>query len=213
MVCRNACAAFLYEVRAMKNRILVGAVMLFVAIGCAAAAQQAPARGGGAAPAGQGRAGGAGGGAQQVHGNLLQVMRGVLFPASNVVFTAQDDPTKVPPADDPSTSPNPLNSAYPGWEAVRNAGYAMAEGANLLTIPGRVCSNGRMAPVNNPDWQKFVLGLRQAGMAVVKAGQAQNIDQITDAAGTVAAACGACHDVYREKTPAQGGPANRCTAS
>ena len=37
-----------------------------------------------------------------MHGNLLQVMRGILFPASNVVFVAQDDPTKVPPADDPS---------------------------------------------------------------------------------------------------------------
>jgi hypothetical protein len=191
----------------MRNRIAAVAVALMVAIGCAAAAQQAAAQG-------QGRAGGApAAGAQQVHGNLLQMMRGTLFPASNVVFAAQDDPTKVPPADDPSTSPNPLNSAYPGWEAVRNAGIAIAEGANLLTIPGRVCSNGRMAPVNNADWQKYVTGLRAAGMAVYKAGQAQNLDQITDAAGTVAVACGACHDVYREKTPAQGGPANRCIAS
>jgi hypothetical protein len=184
----------------MRNRIAAAAVAVLVAIGCAASAgrvasAQAPAA------------------AQQVHGNLLQVMRGVLFPASNVVFTAQDDPTAVPPADDPSTSPNPLNSAYGGWQAVANAGYAISESANLLTIPGRVCSNGRMAPVNNADWQKFVAGLRQAGQVVVKAAAAQNLDQITDAAGEVALACGNCHDVYREKTPAQGGPANRCIAS
>jgi hypothetical protein len=184
----------------MRNRIAAAAVAVLVAIGCAASAgrvasAQAP-------PA-----------AQQVHGNLLQVMRGVLFPASNVVFTAQDDPTAVPPADDPSTSPNPLNSAYGGWQAVANAGYAISESANLLTIPGRVCSNGRMAPIDNADWQKFVAGLRQAGQVVVKAAAAQNLDQITDAAGEVALACGNCHDVYREKTPAQGGPANRCIAS
>ena len=133
----------------MRNRIATVAVALFVAIGCAASAQQ-PARQGGAA-AGQGRAAGAApaAGAQQVHGNLLQVMRGILFPASNVVFVAQDDPTKVPPADDPSTSPNPLNSAYGGWQAVANAGYAISESTNLLTIPGRVCSNGRMAPARS----------------------------------------------------------------
>ena len=191
----------------MRNRMVIGAVMFFVAIGCAASAQQAPAQGG------RQGGGGAAAGGQQVHGNLLQVMRGILFPASNVVFTAQDDPTKVAPADDPSTSPNPLNSAYGGWQAVQNAGYAIAESANLLTIPGRVCSNGRMAPVGNADWQKFVAGLRQAGMTVVKLAQTQNVDMVVEAADAVTAACGACHDVYREKTPAQGGPANRCTAS
>ena len=98
-----------------------------------AAAAQAPARGRGAAPAQVAR----------VHGNLAQVMRGILYPASNVIFAAQStDPATVKPEADPSTSPNPLSSSYGGWEAVGNAGIALAEAANLLTIPGRMCMNG-----------------------------------------------------------------------
>ena len=151
--------------------------------------------------------------APQLHGNLLQVMRGAFFPTSNVIFAAQDDPTAVEPAFDPSTSPNPLNSAYGGWQAVENAGIALAELANLLTIPGRLCSNGREAPVGNADWQMFAEGIREAGMVAYKAGQSRDLDQVLAVTDTLALACGNCHDVYREKTPAQGGPANRCIAS
>src|SRR5262245_39807836 len=75
----------------------------------------------------------------QVHGNLAQVMRGILFPNSNVIFAAQsNDPAKVKPAGDPSTATDPLASTYGGWAAVENAGLAIAESANLLTIPGRM---------------------------------------------------------------------------
>lgn len=189
----------------MKTRIGLLA-LLFLAVVVAAGAQ-APARG-----AGQGRGAAAAAGAQ-LHGNLLQVMRGIVFPASNVVFTAQDDPTKVEDAVDPSTSPNPLNSSYGQWQAVENAGIALAEAANLLTIPGRMCSSGRPAPVQNADWQKFVQGLRDAGMQVYKLALTKDVDKMVDAADAVAAACGNCHDVYREKTPAQGGPKNRCLPS
>src|SRR5688572_11531906 len=65
--------------------------------------------------------------AMRADGNLAQVMRGILFPASNVIFAAQSsDPATVKPADDPSTSPNPLTSRYGGWDAVGNAGIALA---------------------------------------------------------------------------------------
>ena len=177
---------------------------------------QAPARGAAQAPApapapGRGR-GAAPARAQQVHGNLLQVMRGVLFPNSNVVFFAQtQDPTAVKKDADPTASTNPLASIYGGWEAIENSGVAMAEAANLLTIPGRVCSNGKPVPVQNADWQQFVRGLRDAGMATYKAGQSKNMDAVVEVSDTVSTACMNCHDVYREKTPAQGGAAARCT--
>ena len=152
--------------------------------------------------------------AVQIHGTMLQVMRGILFHNSNVIFMAQDvDPATVKQADDPSTSPDPLTSAYNGWQAVENAGVAMAEAANLLTVPGRMCSSGRPAPVANADWQRFVQGLRDAGMVAYRAGQARNQDRVLEAADAVATACGNCHDVYREKTPAQGGARNRCLPS
>lgn len=150
--------------------------------------------------------------AQQVHGTLLQVMRGILFPNSNVLFSAQSvDPATVKKDADPTTSVNPLAGQYGGWEAIENSGLAMAEAANLLTIPGRVCGNGKPAPVQNADWQRFVQGLRDAGMATYKAGQSKNMDMVLDAADKVTTACMNCHEVYREKTPAQGGMAARCT--
>ena len=149
----------------------------------------------------------------QVHGNLRQLMRGILFPSSNVVFFAQGtDPATVPQDTDPSSSVNPLASLYGGWEAIENSGLAMAEAANLLAIPGRTCANGKPVPVQNADWRRFVQGLRDAGMAAYKAGQSKDMDKVLDAAGTLIAACSDCHDVYREKTPERGGEAARCTA-
>ncbi|MSO30788.1 MAG: hypothetical protein EXQ48_07595 [Acidobacteria bacterium] len=147
----------------------------------------------------------------RVQGNLLQVMRGVVYPASNVVFAAQQDPAAVKPAEDPSTSPNPLSSSYGGWTAVENAGITLAESANLLTIPGRTCSNGKPVPMRGADWAPFVQGLRDAGMSVYKAAQTKNVDTLLEAVDQMTLSCSNCHDVYREKTNAQGGLAARCT--
>jgi hypothetical protein len=172
-------------------------------------ATQAPARGAAPAPArGTSPARAA---TLRVHGTLLQVMRGVVYPASNVVFAAQEDPAAIKPADDPSTSPNPLSSSYGGWTAVENAGITLAESANLLTVPGRVCGNGKPVPMANADWAPFVQDLRDAGMAVYKAAQSKNQDMVLEAVDKMTVSCSNCHDVYREKTTAQGGLAARCT--
>jgi hypothetical protein len=166
---------------------------------------QAPARGGaqgaarGPSPApAPARAGGGGGG--RVQANLLQVMRGIIYPASNVVFAAQGtDPATVKPAPDPSTATDPLMSTYGGWEAVQNAALALSESASLLTVPGRRCANGRPVPMQNPDWAKFVQGLRAAGMVAYKAAQSKDQDKMLEAADAVVTACGNCHEKYREK--------------
>ena len=135
-----------------------------------------------------------------VEANLAQLMRGTLYPSSNVIFAAQDqNPDKVPPAKDPATATDPLASAYGKWTAVENSGLAIAEAATLLTIPGRKCANGRAVPLQNADWAKFVQGLRDAGMAAYQAAQSKNQDNIVEAAGTITEACANCHDKYREK--------------
>src|SRR5262244_2612688 len=101
--------------------------------------------------------------APQVHANLNQLMRGVLYPAANVVFFAQaDDPGEVKraPGLDPAMATDPLMSTYGGWQAIENAALALAESANLLLIPGRTCSNGVPAPTKDPEWSKFVRDVR-----------------------------------------------------
>src|SRR5262245_22627878 len=65
---------------------------------------------------------------------LIQLMRGVMYPASNVVFAAQDDLGKQPPAPHPSVSPNPLTTTYGGWQAVENAALAIYETAGLIEM-------------------------------------------------------------------------------
>jgi hypothetical protein len=135
-----------------------------------------------------------------VYANLAQLMRGIIFPASNVIFAAQDtNPDEVKPAKDPALATDPLASSYGKWVAVENSGLALSEAANLLIIPGRKCSNGLPVPMNNPDWAKFVQGLREAGAAVYKAAQSKNQDNILMAAEVMTNACSNCHDKWREK--------------
>ncbi|MEP6960888.1 MAG: hypothetical protein ABI995_02360 [Acidobacteriota bacterium] len=130
---------------------------------------------------------------------LAQLMKGVFYPNSNVIFAAQDkNPADVPAAKEASTALNPLESAYGKWEAVENSGLAISEAASLLTVSGRKCSNGRDVPIRNPDWAKLVQGLRAAGMISYKAAQAKDQDKILDAADAITTACANCHDKYRE---------------
>jgi hypothetical protein len=132
--------------------------------------------------------------------NLSQLMKGILYPASNVIFAAQsENPADVKPAADPAMATNPLASAYGKWQAVENSALAIVEAANLLTIPGRKCSNGLIVPFKNADWPKLVQGLRDAGMTVYKAAQSKSQDGIVAAAGDLTEACDSCHGKYREK--------------
>src|SRR5262245_8210402 len=90
--------------------------------------------------------------------NLNQLMRGVFYPPANVVFFAQSDnpgEVKRPPGQDPSMATDPLISTFGGWQAVENAALALTESANLLLVPGRICSNGVTAPVADAEWIKF----------------------------------------------------------
>jgi hypothetical protein len=173
-------------------------ILLIWVGGCASvelSLAQSPAKS--AAPA-QTKGGGAV--AAQSPATLAQLMKGILFPNSNVIFFAQgEDPAKVPPAKDPSTATDPLADTYGKWEAVENSALAIAEAANLLTIPGRKCSNGLAVPIGNADWPKLVQGLRDAGMTAYKAAQSKNMDKILDAADVMTTACSNCHDKYREK--------------
>jgi len=136
----------------------------------------------------------------EVQANLAQLMRGILYPASNIVFAAQsDNPADIKPAQTPSTATDLLTSTYGKWQAVENSALAIVEAANLLVLPGRKCSNGRDVPLRNKDWSQFVQELREAGMTAYKAAQTKNTDNILTAADPLTMACSNCHEKYREK--------------
>ena len=146
---------------------------------------------------------------QQVHADLNRLMRGVLYPAANVVFSAQaDDPgdVKFIPGHDPAMSTDPLTSTFGGWVAVENAALALAESANLLLIPGRSCSNGAPVPTKDPAWAMFVQEVRDASMKAYKAAQAKDQDKMIELSETLSTACAGCHRKWRDRRT----PDNRC---
>ena len=136
----------------------------------------------------------------RVDANLGQLMKGVFYPNSNVIFFAQGvNPATVKGTQESSTATDPLQSAYGKWEAVESSALAIAEAAALLGSPGRKCANGRDVPLRNADWAKFTQGVREAGMVAYRAAQAKDQDKILDAAEVLTTACANCHDKYREK--------------
>ena len=147
--------------------------------------------------------------APQVHANLNQLMRGVLYPAANVVFFAQaDNPAEVKfvPGHDPGMSTDPLTSTFGGWQAVENAALALAESVNLLSISGRRCANGVPVPTKDPAWATFVQQVRDVSMEAYKAAQAKDQDKIIDLSGRLSASCAGCHRKWRDRRT----PENRC---
>jgi hypothetical protein len=145
--------------------------------------------------------------APQVKGNLNQVMRGILFPNSNILFDAQDkDPAAKPDPNDAAAAAHPFAGTYGGWEAVENASIALAEAANLVALPGRSCANGKPVPLTDPTFQKGLAALREVSMAAYKTAQEKKADAMLDIADKLTMACSTCHDVYRDIIGPDGKP-------
>jgi len=134
------------------------------------------------------------------HANLAQLMRGIPFTFSNIIFDAQSsDPGKpIASADISAGATAAYASVYGGWQQVENSALALAETANLLLIPGRLCENGRPVPTDKEDFRQAAEGLKAAGMAAYKAAQSKDLDAMVDVAGTVSDSCAQCHEPYRD---------------
>jgi len=183
----------------MKSMRCVGGAMTAVLLATGVAAQAPPAK-----PSA--------GAAARPAGTLAQVMRGIYFPNSNIIFDVQqNDPSapKKPPAEAGRSATETYASTYSGWEAVENAAIALTDGVDLILKPGRSCQNGKPVPLQQADFQKFAREMRAAGLAVLAAARTKNQEKVSDATNTLADACSSCHEVYRDKGPADS-PA-RCT--
>ena len=138
--------------------------------------------------------------------NLAQLMRGIFFPSSNLIFNVQghdpgekkDDKPYDPSANDNFSWTSWGAGIYSPWEVVDYAGLAIADAAPLLLVPRR-CENGRSAPVEREDWNKFTLELIEAGKAAYKASQSRSQEAVSDSSNQLADACLHCHEVYRDK--------------
>lgn len=144
-------------------------------------------------------------------GDLTQVMRGILFPNSNLIFDVQQHDPAAPAAkpDVASASATQIYaSTYTGWLAVENAAVALEESADIILKAGRLCSNGKLVPVDRPDYIRFSEALRESGRRALVAAKAKNQEQEIDVTNDITEACFNCHQVYR-KGPI--GSSARCT--
>jgi mono/diheme cytochrome c family protein len=138
-------------------------------------------------------------------GNMAQLMRGVFFPNSNLLFTVQ---TRDPAAPPPKPSPEQQNQGfsvfdwgqgiYGGWQMIDNAAIAIADAGPLMLVPGIRCENGRVAPVNEPDWIKYTEDMIAVARRMYKLSQSRNQEAVSDATGDLSDSCAACHQAYRE---------------
>lgn len=136
----------------------------------------------------------------QPHANLAQVMRGIPFTFSNIVFDAQAEDPGAPrkPAEVVAGATETFKNVYGGWQEVENSALALAESANLLMIPGRFCENGKPVPVQEETYRKAAEGLAAAGRAAYRAAQSKSMDAMLEVSETVAIACSNCHEPYRD---------------
>jgi cytochrome c556 len=136
----------------------------------------------------------------QPHANLAQVMRGIPFTFSNIVFDAQAEDPGAPrkPADVAAGATETFKNVYGGWQEVENSALALSEAAHLLMIPGRQCENGKPVPVQEATYRKAAEGLAAAGRAAYKAAQSKSMDAMVEVSETVSVACSNCHEPYRD---------------
>jgi mono/diheme cytochrome c family protein len=145
-------------------------------------------------------------------GNLAQVMRGILFPSSNIIFNVQlhdpGEPVKPAAVGAGTFSWTDWGGGiYTGWQLIDYAAVAIAEAAPLMLTPGRRCENGRPVPVERADWIKFTQELAEAGRAAYRASQTRNQEIVSDVTNQLADSCLHCHQVYRDKRGRPGDPA------
>jgi hypothetical protein len=146
-------------------------------------------------------------------GTLAQVMRGIYFPNANLIFDVQQNDPAAPrktPEGTGGSATSVYGNAYSGWEVVENAAVALTDGVDLILEPGRLCQNGKPVPVQQADFRKFADLMRKAGLAVLAAAHTRSQEKVSDATNDLADACSSCHEVYRDKGPADS--AARCSA-
>jgi hypothetical protein len=140
-------------------------------------------------------------------GNVAQVMRGILFPSSNLLFSVQSiDPGAKKPAANAAVPTGEVDwltwgsGVYRGWEMVDYAAVSIAESATLMLTPGRRCENGKPVPVTDPDWIKFTQQLADAGTAAYRASQTRNQEIASESTNQLNDSCMSCHRIFRGRT-------------
>jgi hypothetical protein len=129
---------------------------------------------------------------------MAQVMRGIHFSNSNIVFDVQmRDPAEPAEARGGGTVSNTFSGISTGWQVVGNAAIVLAEASNFINKTGRLCENGRYAPVERYDWLKWSRALGASAWNIYQAALEKDQAAVGELTNNLAEACDNCHRVYR----------------
>ena len=142
-------------------------------------------------------------------GTLAELMRGIMFVNANKLFDAQ---AQEPGGELPEMSPEVSEavsalvgsasarfaSIYRGWPDLVGAAAALADGAKLAMIDGRLCDNGVSAPVGRADYIEGARLLEEYSVNVLNAAREQDYEGAWEAINYVTESCSHCHSTYRD---------------
>ena len=142
-------------------------------------------------------------------GNLAELMRGLMFVNANKLFDVQAVepggalPEMTSEARDAVSAVMGSASArfagiYRGWPEVAGAAVALADGAKLALLPGRVCDNGVAAPVDQADYIEGARLLEESAVNVLNGAREEDYEAVWDAINYVNESCTHCHKTYRD---------------
>jgi cytochrome c556 len=132
---------------------------------------------------------------------IAELMDSIVMPSADVVWGAivyEGDTVTGPKTDE-------------DWQKVRWSAVELAESANLLMVPGRaanlpgaVAGEGELAPEEivkrideqRASWVAFAHVLHEAAMESVRAIDAKDPEAVSNAGGTIDAACESCHRAF-----------------
>lgn len=133
---------------------------------------------------------------------IVEIMEAMVMPAAQVVWDAVA--YDVTAAGETITGPKTDED----WQKLRFSAIELAESANNLVVPGRLVNHpgavpaeGELPPekiqqlidANRGAWVAHTHVLYEAAMQAVRAIDAKNAEQVSDAGGTIDTACEGCH--------------------
>ena len=142
-------------------------------------------------------------------GTLAQLMRGLFFPNANKLFDVQavepggELPEMSSEVSDAVSAIMGSTSArfariYRGWPEVEGAAVALADGAKLAMMKGRLCDNGLPAPVDRADYLEGARLLEESAVKVLDGARSQDYEAVWDAINYINDSCTHCHKTYRD---------------
>lgn len=131
-------------------------------------------------------------------GTLAQVMRGIFFPNSNIIFDVQArDPEAPAGENDDGTVSSTFASIYAGWPSIENAAISIAEGTTLLMLEGRLCQNGLDVPLADTEFVEYAREMEDVARAAAAVAATKDRDAMINATNDLAGGCENCHSAYR----------------